>query len=397
MVESGKAPLIHAYLIAGEASGDQLGAGLMRALAGMVEIDFAGIGGREMMAAGLDPLFPMEDLSVMGVTEVLPRLPQLLARMRQTVRDIVTRRPDVLISIDSPDFTLRVARKARQHLPDLPVIHYVAPSVWAWRPGRAARMARHVDHVLALLPFEPPYMEAAGMSCDFVGHPAAARPWPGAAEIADYRQAHGIERALLLAPGSRMGVVQRMLPVQIETALRLGEEIQALSIICPVASAVETEVMMALRSLPIPVHALSPDASSEERRLAMASADAALCTSGTIALEVAALGVPMVVGYRTSQLTAALVRRLVRVDTATLVNLVTGRKLVPEFLQEQYRPDLLADALRPLLTGKEAGDAQRAGFDEAMQLLGRFGPPPDERAARSVLDFLARRRSVQSP
>ena len=388
---------MRAYLIAGEASGDRLGGGLMRALSGMVQVDFAGIGGREMMAAGLDPLFPMEDLSVMGVTEVLPRLPHLLARMRQTVRDIVARRPDVLISIDSPDFTLRVAQKAGRELPDLAVVHYVAPSVWAWRPGRAVKMARHVDHVLALLPFEPAYMEAAGMSCDFVGHPAAARPWPGATEIAAYRQAHGLERALLLAPGSRAGVVQRMLPVQIETARRLGAKGQALSIICPVASAVQAEVMETLRSLAMPVHALSPDASEAERRLAMASAHAALCTSGTIALEVASLGVPMVVGYRTSRLTAALVRRLVRVDTATLVNLVTGRKLVPEFLQEQYRPDLLAEALGPLLIDKAAGDVQRAGFDDAMQLLGRFGPPPDERAARSVLDFLARRRGVQPP
>src|SRR5690625_3570243 len=259
--------MMRVYLIAGEASGDRLGAGLMQALGDMTEVEFAGIGGREMMAAGLAPLFPMEDLSVMGVTEVLPRLPLLLRRMRQTVHDITARRPDVLISIDSPDFTLRVARKVRQKLPELAVVHYVAPSVWAWRPGRAMKMACHVDHVLALLPFEPPYMEAAGMSCDFVGHPAAARPWPGAAEIVDYRRAHGLERALLLAPGSRADVVQRMLPVQIETARQLGVKGQALSIICPVASGVETEVMEALRSLPMPVHALSPEISEEERRL----------------------------------------------------------------------------------------------------------------------------------
>lgn len=397
MAEQEKISAMRAYLISGEASGDRLGAGLMNALAGMVDVEFAGIGGREMIAAGLDPLFPMEELSVMGVTEVLPRLPQLLKRMAETAEDIIAQRPDVLITIDSPDFTLRVARKVRRQLPDLAVVHYVAPSVWAWRPGRALKMARDVDHVLALLPFEPPYMEAAGMSCDFVGHPAAARPWPSEAEIADYRQAHGLERALLLAPGSRKGVVERMLPVQVETAARFGAEVPGLSVICPLASAVEAEVMELLQSLSIPVHALSPDISEDQRRLAMASADAALCTSGTIALEVAALGVPMVVGYRTSRLTAALIRRLVRVDTATLVNLVTGRKVVPEFLQEQYRPRLLAEALRPLLTDKAAGDTQRAGFAEAMQLLGRGGPAPDMRAARSVLDFLRRRKGVQPP
>src|SRR5690625_1680391 len=281
--------MMRVYLIAGEASGDRLGAGLMQALGDMTEVEFAGIGGREMMAAGLAPLFPMEDLSVMGVTEVLPRLPLLLRRMRQTVQDIAARRPDVLISIDSPDFTLRVAARARRVLPDLPVVHYVAPSVWAWRPGRAVKMARNVDHVLALLPFEPPFMEEAGMSCDFVGHPAAARPWPNTTEITEYRRAHGIERALLLAPGSRTGVVQRMPPVQIETARRLGAELPGLSIICPVASAVEAEIVQALDVLEMPVHSLSPRASEEERRLAMASADAALCTSGTIALEVASL------------------------------------------------------------------------------------------------------------
>ena len=324
------------YIIAGEASGDRLGGGLMRALRAQGPADFAGIGGRDMMAAGLDPLFDMDELSVMGLTEVLPRLPALLRRIRQTARDVAMRRPDALISIDSPDFSLRVARRARRHLPDLPVIHYVAPSVWAWRPGRAARMARHVDHVLALLPFEPPHMHAAGMSCDFVGHPAAARPRPPDAEIAAFRQAHGLagRPVLLLAPGSRRGVIRRMMPIYLDTLARLRAEDPALAIVCPVAEAVAREVGAALATLPPPVHAVPPDAPEADRRLALAAADAALCTSGTVTLEVAAAGVPTVVAYRASPLTAAIVRRLARVDTVTLVNLVIGRKAVPEFLQE---------------------------------------------------------------
>ena len=381
------------YIIAGEASGDRLGGGLMRALHEACHVEFAGIGGRDMTAAGLDPLFPMSELSVMGLTEVLPRLPLLLRRIRQTADDVAARRPEALISIDSPDFSLRVARRARRALPDLPVIHYVAPSVWAWRPGRAARMARQVDHVLALLPFEPPYMHAAGMSCDFVGHPAAARPRPAAAEIAAFRAAHGLDaRCLLLAPGSRQGVIGRMMPVYLEAIARLRAEDPTIAVICPVAETVEAEVMAGLATLAPPVHAVAPDAPDAERRTAMAAADAALCTSGTITLEVAALGVPTVAAYRTSRLTAAVIRRMVRVDTASLVNLVVGRKAVPEFLQERCTAGNLAAALRPLLADPAAGAAQRAAFDEAMRALGRDGPPPDERAARSVLAFLERRR-----
>ena len=379
------------YIIAGEPSGDRLGGGLMRALARLTPVAFTGIGGREMIEAGLRPLFPMDELSVMGLAEVLPRLPRLLRRIRQTARDIAGTRPDALVSIDSPDFTLRVAQLARRALPELPIIHYVAPSVWAWRPWRAARMARHVDHVLALLPFEPPYMTAAGMSCDFVGHPAAAQPRPGAAEVAAFRAGRGIERALLLAPGSRAGIVRRMLPVQIETVARLRAGGPGLTVICPVAGIVAAEVMQAVSSLPPPVHAIPPDAPDPERRLAMAAANAALCTSGTITLETAALGVPTVVAYRASPLTAAVARRLIRVDTVTLVNLVSGRKVVPEFLQEDCTPQALAAALGPLLAERSARDAQRAAFDEAMAALGRDGPHPDETAARSVLQFLERR------
>ena len=170
------------YIIAGEPSGDRLGGALMTALQNLEEVSFHGVGGQDMKAAGLAPLFPMSELTVMGISEILPRLPHLMRRISETAADVIARRPDVLITIDSPDFTLRVARKVKAALPDLKIIHYVAPSVWAWRPGRAIRMARHVDHVLCLLPFEPPYMEAAGMTAAFVGHPVAGRSQPGERE-----------------------------------------------------------------------------------------------------------------------------------------------------------------------------------------------------------------------
>jgi lipid-A-disaccharide synthase len=260
-------------------------------------------------------------------------------------------------------------------------------------------MARHVDHVLALLPFEPPYMQAAGMSCDFVGHPAAARSRPEPNEIMAFRARNGLTggRLLLLAPGSRQGVVRRMMPIYLETLARLRAEDPDLGIVCPVAPGVAAEVGAALGSLAGPVHAVPPDAPETERRLAFAAGDAALCTSGTVTLETAAADVPTVVAYRASPLTAAIVRRLVRVDTATLVNLVIGRKAVPEFLQERCTAANLADAVARLLADPDAAGAQRAAFDEAMVALGRDGPAPDQRAARSVLNFLERRNARGGP
>ena len=379
------------YIIAGEPSGDRLGGGLMQALKSIEETTFHGIGGQTMTEAGLASRFDMAELSVMGLTEVLPRLPGLLRRIRETADDVISRKPAALITIDSPDFTLRVAARARRALPDLKVIHYVAPSVWAWRPGRALKMARHVDHVLALLPFEPPYMEAAGMTCDFVGHPAAALERPTEAEIAEFRVVRGFEgrRILLLAPGSRRGEIRRLMPDFVRTIARLRRADPRLAVVCPVAETVEPEVHSALQPVIPPVHTISPLAPKKIRRLAMASADAALCASGTITLELAALGTPMVAAYRTAWLTAEIVRRVIRVNTANLVNLVSETMTVPEYLQEACTPDRLVTALDPLLHDPEAAERQRAVFSKVMTALGRGGEPPSMRAARSVLRALA--------
>lgn len=199
------------FLIAGEASGDKLGAALMSGLKQLTTPSFSGVGGPMMQAEGMDSLFPMDELSIMGLAEVLPKYLHLKRRIAQTAAAVIAARPDVLVTIDSPDFCLRVAKLVKAQS-DIRTVHYVAPSVWAWRPGRAARMARVIDHVLALLPFEPPYMEAAGMDCDFVGHPVVAEPQATEAEAGDFRARHGIgEAPLLLAlPGSRRGEVARL-------------------------------------------------------------------------------------------------------------------------------------------------------------------------------------------
>lgn len=380
------------YIIAGEPSGDRLGGALMQALEASGPVRFHGVGGLDMTAAGLSSAFDMSELTVMGLSEVLPKIPHLLRRIRETAADVIARRPHVLVTIDSPDFTLRVAARVRRALPDLRIVHYVAPSVWAWRPGRAAKMARYVDHVLCLLPFEPSYMHAAGMTADFVGHPVAGRPVPSPEEVAGLRAEWGLregQTALLLAPGSRRGEVRRLAPVFTETVAALRRVIPDLAVVCPVAETVDAQVRAALAPVAPPVHLVPAHAGDARKRLAFAATDAALCASGTITLELAAAGTPMVAAYRTTWLTAQIVRRVIRVNSANLINLISGRNAVPEFLQEFCTPAALEAALLPLLNDPEAAEAQRRVSSEVMETMGRGGPPPAELAALSVRRFLA--------
>lgn len=381
------------FLLAGEPSGDKLGAALiegLRALTPTAEI--VGVGGPEMEARGLQSLFPMADLSVMGLVEVLPRYLHLRRRLREAAAAVAEMGPDALVTIDSPDFSLRLAALARGTSPRLRTIHYVAPSVWAWRPGRAARMAKVVDHVLALLPFEPPYMEAAGMTCDFVGHPVAAEPIASAAEVAAFREAHGIAEAtplLLALPGSRRGEVARL-------ANRFGEALRAVLARHPEARVVvpavpHLAVLVADRIAGWPGRPILVDPGRDgaaAKGAAFAAADAALAASGTVALELAAAGVPMVIGYDMAPLTRAIVGRLLRVDTVTLVNLVSETRAVPEFLGRNCRPEPMAAALIKLLEDPAARAAQEAALTLTMERLGRGGEPPGLRAARSVLAHL---------
>lgn len=395
------------FLIAGEPSGDRLGgallAGLREELAGPKldepRLEVQGIGGRAMAAEGLASRFPMEELSVMGLAEVVPRLPALLARITETAEAVVAMAPDALVTIDAPDFCLRVARKARARLPGLRVIHYVAPSVWAWRPGRAAKMARVVDHVLALLPFEPPYIEAAGMTCDFVGHPVAAERQATPAEVAALRAELGVapgQRLLAVLPGSRKGEVTRIAPVFAEVVRRLRAADPSLAVVLPAAGAVAD---LAAALLPadaagwprvLDPRAFGDGAAEARKRAAFAASDAALAASGTVSLELAAAGTPMVIAYSASWLTQQIVRRMVRVETATLVNLVTDTRAVPEFIFDACTPDRILPEVARLLGDPVAAAAQRAAGEEALRRLGRGGPAPGLRAARSVLGALGR-------
>lgn len=378
------------FLIAGEPSGDRLGAALMAGLKTLVpSVTFAGIGGPTMAEEGLHSLFPMEELSIMGLVEVLPKYFHLKRRIRETADAVLTANPAALITIDSPDFCLRVAGLVKAAQPGLKTIHYVAPSVWAWRPGRAQKMARVIDHVLALLPFEPPYMTAAGMTCDFVGHPVTAEPVATPAEAMAFRAAHGIaEGAPLIAalPGSRKGEVTRLIPPFGETLAHVAATHPGLRVVLPTPRHLQALVTEATKDWPgAPVILPAPDVAT--RTAAFAAADAALAASGTVSLELAAQGCPMVIAYDMAPLTLWLMRRVARIDTVTLVNLVSETRAVPEFIGSDCRAERIAPALLRLLD--KGPGAQAQAMTLTMERLGRGGEGPGLRAARSALRSLS--------
>ncbi|MEM9902704.1 MAG: lipid-A-disaccharide synthase [Pseudomonadota bacterium] len=375
--------MTRAFLIAGEPSGDRLGAALMAGLRELAPgIRFAGIGGAGMAAEGLTSLFPMAELSIMGLVEVLPKYVHLKRRIAETARAVLAEPPDVLITIDSPDFCLRVAKAVRAARPTQRVVHYVAPSVWAWRPGRAAKMAPLVDQVLALLPFEPPYLEAAGMRCDFVGHPVAGEPEATPEAVAAFCASHGLGDGPILTvlPGSRTGEVARLAP-------RFGAALHLLALDLPVVVPTLPHLAARLRAetadWPGALHVIAPDAA--EKRAVFAASTAALAASGTVSLELAAAHCPMAIAYDVNPLTRMIAARLLKIDTFTLVNLVSETRAVPECMGKACTPENIAKALASVLDDPRAQDAAMA---LTMERLGRGAERPGLRAARAVLDGL---------
>jgi lipid-A-disaccharide synthase len=374
------------YLVAGEASGDTLGARLVAALRSARHgLDIAGIGGERLAEQGLASLFPMRELALMGLLEVLPRLNRLKQRLDATVADIAARRPALLVTIDSPGFTLRVARRVRRL--GIPVVHYVAPQVWAWRPGRVRDLAQQVDRLLCLLPFEPAFFRGAGIDARFVGHPVLDN---GAdqGDAARFRARHGLPpaaRTIIVMPGSRRTETARLLPLFGATLQRLAATHPGLLPVVPLAAPVAGRVAAATAAWrPAPI--LIDDLAGKHD--AYAAASIALVKSGTSSLELALAGVPMVVGYRVNWLTAQIFRRIVKVRYASLVNLLADAPIVPELLQEYGTPETLSAALAGLLDDPGAVATQRAGFARALAQLRPPEGDPSTAAAAAVLDLL---------
>lgn len=380
----------HVMLVVGETSGDTLGAALMTSVREVLgdKVRFSGVGGPRMEAEGLSSIFPMTDIAVMGPREVIPRLPLILRRMSETTRHAVETRPDLVVIIDSPDFTHTVAKRIHKKAPEIPIANYVSPSVWAWRRGRAKAMATYLRKVLALLPFEPAFFRAeAGLDCEYVGHPAIekiASPEEGAT----FREQKGIEPdapVLLALPGSRTNEVKRLIGLMGETAVQVAAHHKGLRIVIPVVPHVQDLVVEAVKDWPIePVLAFG----DEEKRGAFAAATAAIAASGTVSLELGLAGIPMVVAYKIDPIAAWSVSRFLKVPTVVLVNLILDRPAVKEFLQHNCKSEDLSAALIPLIGDTKERQQALVDLAEMRELMGVGGPSPSTRAANVVLEML---------
>jgi lipid-A-disaccharide synthase len=380
------------FLVATEESGDRLGAGLMKVLRQRLggAVEFEGVGGRAMAREGLNSLFPIEELSIIGLAAVVAQLPKILRLIRQTVGAVLASKPDILVIIDSPDFTHRVARRVRAKDETIPIIDYVSPTVWAWRPGRARAMLRYVDHVLALLPFEPEaYRRLHGPPCSYVGHPlteqlASLRP---NAEERARREAE--PPVLLVLPGSRRGEIKRHMAVFGAALGRLQADGAAFDLLLPTMQHLVDAVREGAKKWPVVPEIVVGE---QEKRAAFRTARAALAKSGTVTLELALSGVPMVTAYRVGSAEAAILSRAIKVQSVILANLVMGENVVPEFLQKDCTPENLARALRPLLSDTPERKKQTDSFAKIDAVMSTGNTVPSVRAADIVLATMRKAR-----
>jgi lipid-A-disaccharide synthase len=379
-------PLI--FLVAGEPSGDLLGARLMSALKSLTHgrVRFAGVGGPNMAAHGLESLFPIDELAVMGIIEILPHAFRIYRRIKETHAAVLRNRPAVLVTIDSPSFTLEIAERLKGQ--GIPLVHYVAPQVWAWKAWRAKHVAKYLDLLLTLLPFEPPYFEKHGLKTLFVGHPAvegrgAARPGDDAR--GEFRQRYGIprdSRVVCVLPGSRKGEVSRLSALFGAGLGRLAERIPNLHVVIPTVSNVAALVREVTADWPVPVTVVD---GFMEKHDCFQESEVALAASGTVAVELAVAGVPTVIGYRASPITAWLARRLLKIKYVSLPNLLLDREVLPELLQADLTPERIAAELAALLEDDDRRQRQIKAFRQVVKILTPDGESPSMVAARQIL------------
>ncbi len=382
-------------VIVGEPSGDLLGAQIMAALKQLTngEVEITGVGGKAMEAEGLSTIFSIDDTSVMGIAEVVPKIPKILGRIREAADYAMKTKPDVVLLIDSPDFTHRIGRRLSKRAPDQTVVKYVAAQVWASRPGRAKVLSEFVDYLLVLLPFEPAFFESHGMKTRFVGHPVVERVQPG--DGAAFRARHGIPAkapVLVVLPGSRSNEVRFILPVFKDAVRRLAETVEDLHTVIVTLDHVRGKVVAQTTDWPTPIAIVDQD----EKQDAFAAAHAALAASGTVSTELALAKVPMVIGYKIGWFSFKLFSWFVDVPFISLINLIKQRGVIPELVQDACTAEDLAEEVERLLLEPEVAKAQLEGCQSALEDMGLGGTAPSLRAAQAILDIIAEERRQNS-
>lgn len=378
-------------IITGEASGDALAQRFLVALRqrlGDRPLELAGVGGQALIDQGLKPFFPQADIAVMGFGPVIARLPLLLRRMNDAAKGAAEFKPDLLLTVDAPDFTLRVAQKLRKQAPSIPIVHWVCPTVWAWRSGRARRMVPHVDRILALLPFEPAALERLhGPKTVYVGHPVIERLGdlrPDADEAA--RRADTAAPDILVLPGSRRSEINHLLPVFGEAVAQIAKAVPGARFLLPAVTHLRGLIAEKAAAWPVAPQLIDGEAA---KYAAFRSARAAIAASGTVTLELALAQVPTVAAYRGADWEAAIARRLIKLPTVILANLVAGRNVVPEFIQQDLTAEALARELLAILADGPAREAQLAGFREIETNMRSAGASPAANAVDATLALLA--------
>jgi lipid-A-disaccharide synthase len=375
----------HVFLVAGEESGDRLGAALIGAIRRSCPgARFSGVGGTQMAELGVPSLFPLGELAIIGFVGIITNLPKIARRISQTADAVVTAKPDVLVIIDSPEFTHRVARRVRARAPKIPIVDYVCPSVWAWRSGRARAMKHDIDHVLALLPFEPKVMgELGGPPCTYVGHPLIEQLSELRPNTEEARRRLADPPRLVVLPGSRRREIRRMAPDFGDAVALAAARIGAIEVVVPSVPRLADDVRAAVSAWQVPARVVTDAA---EKHATFRTARAALVKSGTSTLELALAGVPMVTAYKVPLIEEAVARALIKLDTVILANLVLGDKLVPEFLQGDCTAQALAGALMPLFGDTPERRRQIEAFGRLDSIMGIGQGAPSDRAAAMVLD-----------
>lgn len=381
------------FIIAGEDSGDKLGSAIIDSLREAFDgsINFVGIGGNGMMNRGLDSIFPMSDLSVMGLVEIALQYPSLKNRLNQTIQSILDEKPDILLTIDAPEFCFRVAKKIKLLNKNIPIVHYVAPSVWAWRPNRAKKISEFVDYILALFPFEPRYFRDVGIKCDFVGHPIVTESLADEESIAEFKNEYSLadEPIILCLPGSRKSEIDRLMPVFGETLEKFSNILPSARFVLPSTPNIYEYSKKYLGSMPKDIIFLSPEKIGIDKYLKFKKASfkissLALAASGTVSLELAANNTPMVIGYDMGFLSRQIIGLMLKTETVNLVNLITGNRNIPECLGANFKSEnLFLEMVRVYSNNQN----QIKDFRTTMDLLGQNNEPPNDRAANSLLKF----------